>query len=56
MFAKGSCYSNNIRCACVVRIGMIIGLLIMMFDLTDFADVIKTVKIVPCFPIDADIP
>ena len=44
MFAKGSCYPNNIRCACVVRIGMIIGLLIMMFDLTDFADVIKLLR------------
>ena len=44
MFAKGSYFSNNIRCACVVIIGMIIGVLIMMFDLTDFADVIKLLR------------
>ena len=55
MFAKGSCFSNDIRCASRFMIGMIFEMLIEMFDLIDFVDLNKTVEIVPDFLIDADI-
>jgi hypothetical protein len=38
IFVKSSLFFDSIRCASVFAIGMIIGLLIMMFNLTDFAD------------------
>jgi hypothetical protein len=38
IFVKSSLFFDSTRCARVVIIGMIIELLIMMFDLTDFVD------------------